>query len=61
MTNEEKIIRMSRWELAKFLFDVSEGEAEMTNCEKECESCEMSDAWCISEIAEWLKGEANDN
>ena len=55
MTNEETIKNMSTWDLAKFIFDVSNNVTKITNCEKECIKCEYSDSWCISEIREWLK------
>lgn len=54
MTNEEKIRNMSRWELAEFIYKVSSGATEITTCKEECDKCEHSDGWCISNIGEWL-------
>ena len=58
MTNAEKIRQMSEWELAEFIYSVSEGETKITTCNKECRNCEFSESWCVSNIAEWLKEEA---
>lgn len=60
MTNEEYIKNMSTWDLAEFIYDVSNNATKITNCDKECAKCEYSDAWCISEIGEWLKEQKNE-
>lgn len=57
MTNSEIIRQMSEWELAEFLYKVSEGEAKITTCNKECQNCEYSEGYCVSNIAEFLQEE----
>lgn len=57
-TNEAKIKKMTTWELAKFIYDISDGEAKITTCTEECDKCDMTDGWCISSIAEWLMEES---
>lgn len=57
MTNADKIRNMSDLELAEFIHSVSCNEAEISVCEEECENCEKTDGWCISEIGEWLQKE----
>lgn len=59
MDNQKKIQTMSTWELAEFLKDVSACATKFTVCEEPCKSCERSDSWCTSEIAEWLRKEAD--
>lgn len=59
MTNEEKIKNMSTWELAEFIYNVSNGATKITNCNDECLKCDKSDVWCISEIGEWLTEKIN--
>lgn len=55
MTNEENIKAMDTWELAEFIYNVSNGATKISTCENDCMKCEYSDAWCISNIGEWLK------
>lgn len=57
MTREEKIRTLSRWELAEFIYDVSNNSIKITTCNNECAKCESTDSWCISNIAEWLMSE----
>lgn len=54
MSNEEKIRNMSRWELAEFIFNVSNGATKITTCTNECRECEYTDSYCINCIGEWL-------
>lgn len=54
MTNLEKIQKMTAWQLAEFLYGVSENEKEITTCHDECDKCECSDGYCINGIGEWL-------
>lgn len=54
MTIEEHIKEMTTWELAEFIYKVSNGDIKISKCEKECGKCNFSDAYCISEIAEYL-------
>lgn len=60
MTNAEKIRSLGTWELAEFIFKVSNGATKITNCTNECAKCEFSDEWCISEIGEWLNEKTDD-
>lgn len=55
MTNAERIKNMSNWELAEFIYNVSNGATEISVCKEECAKCEFSDGYCISEIEEWLQ------
>ena len=57
MTNEEKIRNMSRWELAEFIYNVSNGATEISTCKDECAECGYSDGYCTYQIAEWLMKE----
>lgn len=58
MTNFEKIKQMTTWELAKFIYKVSNNDTKITTCNDECKSCEYSDGYCINGIGEWLQEEA---
>lgn len=57
MTNEEKIRKMDRWNLAEFIYNVSNKSTKITVCEDECDKCEYTDGYCIYQIAEWLWNE----
>ena len=57
MTNADKIRNMSNWELAEFIYNVSNGETNISTCEEECANCEYSDGYCTYMIAEWLISE----
>ena len=59
MTNGEKIRKMSDWDLAEFIYDVSNGAMKITTCEEECKDCEYSDSYCIFRIGEWLSERAD--
>lgn len=61
MTNERKIRLMSRWELAEFIYKVSNNAIKITDCNKDCSKCEYTDEWCISGIGEWLMKESDTN
>lgn len=60
MSNEENIKSLSTWDLAEFIYNVSNGATKITNCNEECAKCEYSDSYCISNIAEWLKEQINE-
>lgn len=57
MRNIDKIKTMKAWELAEFLYEVSNGATKFTTCEDKCLKCDKTDGWCISNIAEWLISE----
>ena len=57
MTNADKIKAMSIWELAKFIYDVSNEDTQITNCKEECKKCKYSDVYYIFQIGEWLISE----
>lgn len=59
MTNAEKIQKMTTWELAEFIYDVSNHATPITTCNNECEKCECTDAYCINGIGEWLNSTTN--
>ena len=59
MTNADKIQNMTDWELAEFIWKVSNGQAEITTCKKDCEECEYSNDYCIYQIGEWLISESD--
>ena len=40
MTNADKIRNMSNWELAEFIYNVSNGATKISTCEEECAECE---------------------
>lgn len=61
MTNKEHIQRLSTWDLAKLIYDISENNTKITNCDMDCHICEYSDSYCISEIGEWLNDEYRSN
>ena len=57
MTNADKIKTMSNWELAEFIYNVSNGATQITTCKEECKKCKYSDEYCIFQIGEWLISE----
>ena len=54
MTNADKIRNMSNWELAEFIYNVSNGATKISTCEEERANCEYTDDYCIYQIGEWL-------
>lgn len=60
MKNYEHIKGLSTWELAEFLHKVSENSTQISVCNKECKTCKLSEAWCISQIGEWLNEETKE-
>ena len=57
MTNADKIRNMSNWELAEFIYNVSNGATKISTCEEDCELCKSSESYCIYQIGEWLISE----
>ena len=58
MTNADKIRNMSNWELAEFLYNISNNFNKISTCEEECTNCEYSEDYCIYQIGEWLISES---
>lgn len=58
MTNEERIRKLPRWDLAEFIKDVSDNEIKISVCENECAKCEFTEDYCTFQIAEWLMQES---
>lgn len=54
-TNQDKLQSMNTWELAEWIWKVSEHKTEISTCEELCDDCERSEGWCVSMIAEWLQ------
>ena len=59
MTNADRIRAMSNWELAEFIYNVSNGVTKISTCEEKCTECEYSDGYCIYQIGEWLISESD--
>ena len=59
MTNADEIRNMSNWELAKFIYGVSNGATQISTCEEECAVCKKTDDYCIYQIGEWLISESD--
>ena len=58
MTNLERLQKKTAWEMAEFIYDVSNGNTKITTCDRECGKCEFSDGYCINGIGEWLNMES---
>ena len=54
MTNADKIRNMSNWELAEFIYNVSNGATKISTCEEDCELCKSSESYCTYRIGEQL-------
>ena len=59
MTNADKIRNMSNWELAEFIYNVSNGATKISTCCERCAVCEKTDDYCIYQIGEWLISESD--
>ena len=59
VTNADRIRAMSDWELAEFIYNVSNGATKISTCEEKCAECEYSDDYCIYQIGEWLINESD--
>ena len=57
MTNADKIRNMSNWELAEFIYNVSNNLVNISTCEEDCELCKSSESYCKYQIGEWLISE----
>ena len=57
MTNADKIRAMSNWELAEFIYNVSNNLVKISTCEEDCELCKSSESYCTYQIGEWLISE----
>ena len=65
MTNADEIRNMSNWELAEFIYNVSNGATKISTCQEkcaecECAECEYSDDYCVYQIGEWLNSESDE-
>ena len=58
MTNADRIRNMSNYELAEFIYNVSNGATKISTCNEKCESYEYSDNYCTYQIGEWLISES---
>lgn len=59
MTNADRIRNMSNWELAEFIYNVSNNSVKISTCEEDCELCKSSESYCIYQIGEWLISESD--
>lgn len=59
MTNADRIRKMSNWELAEFIYDVSNGATQISTCMENCKECKYSDDYCTYQIGEWLISESD--
>ena len=57
MTNADRIRAMSNWELAEFLYNISNNFNKISTCEQDCNNCKSSESYCIYQIGEWLISE----
>lgn len=60
MTEFQRIKGMSVEELARFLYDVSDGTAKFVSFADECDSCSGAEEICVPRIIEFLKSEVDD-
>ena len=59
MTNADRIRSMSNWELAKFIYNVSNNLVKISTCEEDCELCKGNESYCAYKIGEWLISESD--
>ena len=59
ITNADRIRAMSNWELAEFIYNVSNNLVKISTCEEDCELCKSSESNCIYQIGEWLISESD--
>ena len=52
MTNADRIRNMSNYELAEFIYNVSNGATKISTCEEKCAECKYSDDYCTYQIGE---------
>ena len=54
MTNADRMRNMSNYELAEFIYNVSNGATKISTCEEKCAECKYSDDYCTYQIGKWL-------
>ena len=59
MTNADRIRNMSNWELAEFIYNVSNNLVKISTCKEDCELCKSNESYCIYQIGEWLISESD--
>lgn len=59
MTNADRIRAMNDWELAEFIYDVSNNLVKTNICDEDCEFCMSIESYCIHQIGEWLISESD--
>ena len=59
MTNTDKIRKMTDWELAEFIYNVSNNSVKISTCEEDCELCKSSESNCTYMIGKWLTSESD--
>ena len=59
MTNADRIRSMTNWELAEFIYNVSNGATKISTCEEERAKCKYSNDYCTHQIGEWLISESD--
>ena len=57
ITNADRIRAMTNWELAEFIYNVSNNLVKISTCEEDCELCQSSESYCTYKIGEWLTSE----
>ena len=57
ITNADRIRAMTNWELAEFIYNVSNNLVKISTCEEDCELCKSSESYCTYQIGEWLISE----
>ena len=57
ITNADRIRAMTNWELAEFIYNVSNNLVKISTCEEDCELCKSSESYCTYKIGEWLISE----
>ena len=57
MTNADRIRNMSNYELAEFIYNVSNGATKISTCEEKCAECKYSDVLHITDwrVVDWSK------
>ena len=57
ITNADRIRAMTNWELAEFIYNVSNNLVKLSTCAEDCELCQSSESYCTYKIGEWLISE----
>ena len=58
ITNADRIRAMTNWELAEFIYNVSNNLVKISTCEEDCELCQSIESYCTYKIGEWLISES---